>query len=291
MDERARSTDAGDPQTRSNGSCSRRPGRWRSPPRSKTPPRACSRPSASRSGGSAEQSGRSIAPGTRCDASAHGPSPACRWRSSRPTPPRASFAIGVGLPGRVWARREPVWVRDVTQRLELPASAGRRARRAAFRLRAPDSPGPPRGRRAGVLQPRHARADIGTAHDDDHRVQPDRPVRRTEVGRRGSRPVLQAVAGPVLHRHVRRLLRAPQPGVADGPGILRRGDARLSVHGLRASRRSRRHDRGDVGADDRRTRHRLREPLPVRRTAPTSGFSGSPRRSSTRGSSTPWRAT
>ena len=94
-----------------------------------------------------------------------------------------------------------------------------------------------------------------------------------------------------VRRDVRRLFRAHQPGVADRARILRRGVARIPVHGLRAPGRSGRHLGCDVDADGLANASSTSRTATGRRTAPTSGCSGHRRRSPTRGSSTAWRAT
>ena len=110
---------------------------------------------------------------------------------------------------------EPAWIPDVTRDANFPraAVAERAGLHAAFG--AADPAGPERARRDGVLQPRHPRAHAGPAGDDDDRRQPDRAVRRAQVGGRGARPVLHAVARPVLRRHLRRLFRPRQSRMAD----------------------------------------------------------------------------
>ena len=147
-------------------------------------------------------------------------------------------------------------------RCELPSRPGRGAGRPALCVRSADSPGPPRERRDGVLQPRHVRAGARAARDDDHGVQSDRNLCRAEVGRGGSRSILRALAGHVLRRDVRRLFHARQSSVADGARILGRGNACVTVHGLRPPRRSGGDHRRDVDVDDGREGHRLRKPLP-----------------------------
>ena len=129
------------------------------------------------------------------------------------------------------------------------------------------------------------------AGDDDDRLQPDRAVRPAEVGERGARPLLPAVARSVLRRDVRRLLRPGQSGVADGARSVGGRAAHVAVHGLRPPRRPGRDDRGHVGAADRRRRSSASRTGTARRTAPTSGCSGRRRRSPRRASSTPSRAT
>ena len=54
-----------------------------------------------------------------------------------------------------------------------------------------------------------------------HRRPPDRAVRRAQVGERGARPLLHAVARSVLRRDLRRLFRPGQPRLAAACSALR----------------------------------------------------------------------
>ena len=231
-------------------------------------------------------SGKSIAPAASCSSSDCGTAVRAVWRvrrrlqDSRPSCRESGCQAGSGRPAsRLDSRRH--------LRLELPARRIGRTVRPACRIRPADPAGPEGHGRARVLQPGHPPAHARTAGDDHDRRPPDRAVRRAEVGQRGARPLLPAVPRPVLRRHLRRLLRAGQSGVAPRAGLRGRGALRLAVHGLRPSRRSRRHRLGAVGADDRRARDRFREPVSRARRVATSGCSGPRRRSRRRASSTP----
>ena len=146
-------------------------------------------------------------------------------------------------------------------RQQLPSRRGGRTRRPSCRVRPADHAGTPRPGRAGVLQPRHPRALAGPAGDDDDDLQPDRSVHRAEESQRRPRPLLQAVAGSVLRRHVRWLLRAGQSGLADVARSVRGGAAIDAVHGLDAPGRPGAFGRRGGDAGDRGAADRLREPV------------------------------
>ena len=42
------------------------------------------------------------------------------WRNSEKSSEATTFQPGVGLPGRVWSSKQPVWMQDVTLDHELP---------------------------------------------------------------------------------------------------------------------------------------------------------------------------
>ena len=212
MDEPARPVNGRQPGPNSQQRCSTRPlGRWPNPRRWSRRPRACSKRSARRSAGSAAPCGRSTAP-ARAPLRRHVAAaraavrrvltvPAVDVRQRSRVCRAASGPTAAGLDSGRHARRE------------LSARAVRRARGLHAAFACPILQGR-RPRRDGVLQPRHPRADAELLRDDDDGGQPDRPVRRAQMGRRGARPVLHAVARPVLRRHLRRLLHPRQPGVA-----------------------------------------------------------------------------
>ena len=224
--------------------------RWRNRRRWSRRRRGCSRPSARRSAGSTAPSGKWIAHATSCGASACGSRRRCRSTSSPPPRAKSTFAPGVGLPGRVWASRQPAWIPDVTRDANFPRApvAERAGLHAAFGL--------------PILQGTNVLGVMEFFSRDILEPTPDLLAMMTtigsqiglyvaaQVGRRGARPLLQAVARPVLRG-------APSTATSSGSiprgrrvlGLLGGRAARVAVHGLRPPRRSRRHDRRDVGAD------------------------------------------
>ena len=146
-------------------------------------------------------------------------------------------------------------------RRQFSSSRGGRTRRASCRVRRADHGRTPRAGRTGVLQPRHPRALAGSAGDDDDDQQPGRPVHRGEESQRRPRPLLQAVTGSVLRRHVRRLPGAGQSGLAEVARSARGGAAIDAVHGLDAPRRPGPFGRRGGDAGHRRPADRLREPV------------------------------
>ena len=123
---------------------------------------------------------------------------------------------GIGLPGRVWSGREPAWIPDVTRDPNFPRApvAERAGLHAAFALpivQGANVMGVMEFFSRDILEP-----DLEPAGDDDARSCSQIALYvAAQVGRRGTRSILPAVAGPVLRRDVRRVFRAGQSRVAD----------------------------------------------------------------------------
>ena len=95
-----------------------------------------------------------------------------------------TFIPGIGLPGRVWFSREPMYIPDVVRDANFPRApiAAREVLHAAFGF--PILLG---GEVLGVMeffQPRDQAARSGLARHDGYHRQPDRPVHRTQARRR-----------------------------------------------------------------------------------------------------------
>ena len=176
---------------------------------------------------------RSQRPAVRRDVAA-----AVRCRSSEfaAVTQESTFTPGIGLPGRVWASRQPAWIPDVTRDANFPRApvAERAGLHAAFGLpilQGTNVLGVMEFFSRDILEP-----TPGPAGDDDDRRQPDRAVRRAQVGGRGARPLLQAVARPLLRGHLRRLLHPGQSRLAARARLLGGRAPRVAVHGLRPPR-------------------------------------------------------
>ena len=190
----------------------RPPARWRSRRPWPKRRRACCRRSASRSGGSSAPCGRWT---TRARACGSSPAGGSSRRPSRPSTRRAGTCVHAGRraarprvghgPAGLDSRRRP--------RCQLPARAVARqvGLQGAFGLpilRGQDVLGVMEFFSREIRQP-----DARSAGDARHDRRADRRVRRPQARGRRAGPVLRALARPALHRELRRLLRAGEPGV------------------------------------------------------------------------------
>ena len=138
MDERSppAGTAPSAPRARTSRSCTRPRARWRSHQRSTRRRRACSRPSAEALGWQygafwEVDRARNV---LRCVGTWQPPS--LPFNEFATVTRESTFTPGVGLPGRVWASRQPAWIPDVTRDANFPRApvAERAGLHAAFGL-------------------------------------------------------------------------------------------------------------------------------------------------------------
>ena len=186
----------------------------------------------------------------------------------------AAFAPGVGIPGRVWAQGEPIWIPDAVRDPDLPRApvAAREGLHGAFAL-----PVVSRGngaRRPRVLQPGDRAARRRPGDDAARHRQPARTVQRAQAGRGGAGPLLLPLARHAVHRRHGRLLQAAEPGVREDPRDRRGRAARAPVPGVRPPGRPGLH-RARAGPARAGSAPRVRASLPVRRRhVPVAGVDG-----------------
>ena len=173
----------------------------------------------------------------------------------------SSFERGVGLPGRVWATREPAWIPDVTADENFPraAVAERVGLHAAFAL--------------PIMQGRRVQGVMEFFSQQILQPSPDllntmtticnqiAHLHRAAVGQRGFRSLLHAVTRSVLRRDLRWLFPPPESGVGNRPRLLKGRAPRIAVRRVRPSRRPRGHHTRAVQGGNRGACHQLREPV------------------------------
>ena len=141
-----------------------------------------------------------------------------------------TFARGVGLPGRVWASGEPVWIPDVTLDQNFPRAriAVREHLHAAFGF-----PITVRGDVISVMEffndaiQEPDRALLSTL---DRSRPPDWQLLRAPPRAGRARSLLHDVARHALSGRLRRLLQACQPRLAEAPGMVRGRTAVAAVY-------------------------------------------------------------
>ena len=253
------------PRARTSRSSTKPRARWRSRPRWSRRRRACSRPSARGSAGGTAPYGKWTARATSCSASGCGSRRRCRSRSSPPPRWNSTFTPGIGLPGRVWASRQPAWIPDVTRDANFPraAVAERVGLHAAFGL--------------PILQGTNVMGVMEFFSRDILEPTPDLLAMITTVGSQIGLYVERKWAGEELDRFFELSLDLFCVATFDGY-FVRVNPAWQRVLGfseaeLRASPfmdfvhpddRAATVD-GALGADDRRARDRFREPVSLER--------------------------
>ena len=206
--------------------------------------------------------------------------------AARGVPAATRVAIhspGIGLPGRVWSRREPAWIPDVTRDANFPRApaAEQAGLHSAFALPILQ------GRRVrGVMEffsRDIVRADAGAAGDDDDgratrsgSTSSGSGRRRISTGSSGCRWICSA-----WRRSTATSCASIRPGrrCSDSP---KRNCVRRPSWTSSTPTTGRRRP-GDVGADDRRAASSTSKTGIELRTGPTNGCSGRPRRSSKQG--------